>query len=65
MRALQQQERSRYSYETHIQEYSARFHDVQTELATPYVVLKHSTILTDILQLQVTRFVPWIITREL
>jgi hypothetical protein len=34
---------------THYREDGASFHTVQSELATPYVVLKHSTILTDIL----------------
>ena len=53
------------SYLTDVKEGGASFHTVQSELATPYVVLKHSTILTDILQLQVVRLVPRTITREL
>ena len=52
------------SYATECKEDGASFHTVQSELAAPYVVLKRSTILTDILQLQVVRLVPRKTTRE-
>ena len=53
------------SFLMHLKEGGASFHTMQSELATPYVVLKRSTILTDILQLQVVRLVPRKTTREL
>ena len=53
------------SYATDSREDGASFHTVQSELAAPYVVLKRSTILIDILQLQVVRLVPRKTTREL
>ena len=52
------------SYATEYKEDGASFHTVQSELATPYMSLKRSTILTDILQLQVVRLVPRKTTRE-
>ena len=52
------------SYATDSREDGASFHTVQSELATPYMSLKRSTILTDILQLQVVRLVPRKTTRE-
>ena len=52
------------SYATHIGEDGASFYTVQSELATPYMSLKRSTILTDILQLRVVRLVPCKTTRE-
>ena len=38
------------SYATHYREDAASFHAVQSELATPYVVLKRSTIILAILR---------------
>ena len=38
------------SFLTHVKESGASFHTVQSELATPYVVLKRSTIILAILR---------------
>jgi hypothetical protein len=51
------------SYATHISEGGASFHTVQSELATPYMSLKHSTIILAILRSMEKGY--WMRAREL